>query len=226
MKKTIIIYAIATAVLFALFLFVLIAVLTIDVQPTGLENTVIGLATINLAVFNYFNVNMPWYYTTGWLSISAIIVAFSFSIFGLIQLIKRRSLLKVDYQILLLGAIYVLIIGIYVLFEFVVINYRPIIIGDDIAASFPSSSVLMVVSVMGTAIVEINRLFRYKKAVRIALIALAVELVIITVVGRQFSGVHWFTDILAGVLLGTSITLLYKTLVLTVEYAKIKRKAQ
>ena len=135
-----------TVILIALIRFV-------DVAPIGAQGTSIGLSHLNQFVFDFFGVNMLWYNITDWLGIAAVLTAFLFAIIGLVQLIKRRSLLKVDREILALGVLYLVVIGLYIIFETVIINYRPIIMPDNTRpeASFPSSHTMLVCVIMGSA---------------------------------------------------------------------------
>ena len=82
------------------------------------------------------------YTITDWLGLVPIIICMCFGVLGFAQLVKHRSLLKVDTDILLLGAYYVLVILCYLLFEMVPINYRPILINGNLEASYPSSRFL------------------------------------------------------------------------------------
>lgn len=50
-------------------------------------------------------------------------------------MIKRRSILKVDKEILGLGVYYIIVIGLYIFFETYVINYRPILMDGILEAS-------------------------------------------------------------------------------------------
>jgi len=68
--------------------------------------------------------------------------------------IRRKELLA---GILLLGAYYVLVILCYLLFEMVPINYRPILINGNLEASYPSSTTLLVLSVMPTLKYQTDR---------------------------------------------------------------------
>ena len=208
---------IISGTLFLLFALLIVAVLKIDVKPIGPENSSIGLATINKAVFDFFKVNMIWYHITDWISVVAIAVALGFAVLGLVQLIKRKSIKKVDIGILVLGAVYILTAACYVLFEFAVVNYRPIILGENLAPSFPSSTTLTVVVITGTAIIQFNRMFKQKKSLRIITITISSVILGITVIGRQISGVHWFTDILGALLLGSAIIVLYYAIVMLLE---------
>ena len=193
-----------TVILIALIRFV-------DVAPIGAQGTSIGLSHLNQFVFDFFGVNMLWYNITDWLGIAAVLTAFLFAIIGLVQLIKRRSLLKVDREILALGVLYLVVIGLYIIFETVIINYRPIIMPDNTRpeASFPSSHTMLVCVIMGSAAMLINRYIKNKTLCR-ALRAMCFVIIIVTVVGRSIAGVHWFTDIFGGVLISVTLLSLYK----------------
>lgn len=69
---------------------------------------------------------------------------------GATQLVRHRSLFAVDPDLLLLGVYYVLIAAAYLLFEAFPINYRPIPIDGVMEASYPSSTTLLVLSIMPT----------------------------------------------------------------------------
>ena len=196
-----------TVILIALIRFV-------DVAPIGAQGTSIGLSHLNQFVFDFFGVNMLWYNITDWLGIAAVLTAFLFAIIGLVQLIKRRSLLKVDREILALGVLYLVVIGLYIIFETVIINYRPIIMPDNTRpeASFPSSHTMLVCVIMGSAAMLINRYIKNKTLCR-ALRAMCFVIIIVTVVGRSIAGVHWFTDIFGGVLINVMLLSLYKEVI-------------
>ena len=132
----------------------------IDVQNAGVNGTEIGFATLNVWFHRITGVHMMLYSVTDWLGLVPVIICMCFGILGFIQLIKRRSLLKVDTDLLLLGIYYVLIVLGYMLFEMVPINYRPILIDDNLEASYPSSTTLLVLSVMPTLNYQAGRRIR------------------------------------------------------------------
>ena len=186
----------------------------VDAAPIGAQGTSIGLSHLNQFVFDLFGVNMLWYNITDWLGVAAVLTGFVFAVTGLVQLIKRRSLLKVDREILSLGGLYIVVIGLYLFFENVIINYRPIIMPDNTSpeASFPSSHTMLVCVIMGSAAMLINRYIRNKPLNRILRVVCFV-IIGVTVVGRLIAGVHWFTDILGGILISVTLLSLYEEVI-------------
>lgn len=199
---------------FLLTVILIALVRLVDVAPIGEQGTSIGLSHLNRFIFDLFGVNMLWYTITDWLGIAAILTAFVFAVTGLVQLIKRRSLLKVDREVLSLGGLYIVVIGLYLLFENVIINYRPIIIPDNThsEASFPSSHTMLVCVIMGSAVMLINKYIKNKTLCR-ALRIICFVIIGVTVVGRLIAGVHWFTDILGGILISVTLLSIFKEVI-------------
>lgn len=211
---------IITGVLFAAFILYTIAVSVVDVQAVGPEKTNVGFATINRAVSLFLGYNAFWYKLTEVTGILTLLVAGAFGLLGVAQLVTKKSITKVDTDILILGGFYVLVVIFYVLFEVLKINYRPVILDEGLEASYPSSHSMLVFCVMITAIMQFRSRISDKNVLMIAEIA-SIAIVVITVLGRMVSGVHWFTDILGGVLLGTALVMLYYS---GVELSKYMRK--
>ena len=212
---------IITGALFLAFILYTIAVRVVDVQAVGPENSNIGFATINRAVFIFFGDNPFWYNVTEVTGILALLVAAVFGLLGVAQLVTKKSITKVETDIIILGGFYVLVMIFYVLFEVFIINYRPVILEEGLEASYPSSHSMLVFCIMITAIMQFRSRISEK---RVLLIAEIVSIVIIsvTVLGRLVSGVHWFTDILGGVLLGTALVMLYYSAVECMKYMRKK----
>lgn len=191
------------AVLFAVFT-VLVAVA--DVRPLGPLGSEIGFARLNTYIFDKIGTNDAWGKVTEVFGIAAIAVACFFCGLGIYTAIKRKSLRRVDKWLYIMFGSYALIVIFYLLFELIVVNYRPILSEGELQASYPSSHTLIVLTVLGTAIPQVLRL--KNRAARIMLVSVAAAVMALTVVGRLVCGVHWFTDILGGVLLSAVIVLL------------------
>ncbi len=196
-----------------LFVFFTLLVRVIDVQAVGPLESRVGFAGLNLAVHNFFGMHIFWYKLTQVLGIAAIFVAAVFAIVGFIQLIKRKSLLKVDKDLLMLGIVYIVLILLYVLFEKVPINYRPVVLdtAEGLEPSYPSTHTMLILTIFGTAIRCAGVYIKNQKLVFTAKI-LCLVIMAITIVGRLVCGVHWFTDIVGGVLISLAFISLYKNL--------------
>lgn len=194
--------------LVAAFVLWTVIICFVDVQAIGPEGSSVGFATLNEFVHELTGVNWLLYTITDWLGLVPIAVALGFAILGLVQLIKRRSLLKVDRDILVLGGFYIAVMAAYVLFEFVVINYRPILIEGHLEASYPSSTTMLIMCVMPTAAMQLNARIKNTVVKRCVIIAI-VAFIAFMVIGRIFSGVHWLTDIVAGALLSAGLVMNY-----------------
>ena len=184
-------------------------VLFIDVKEIGPENSKVGLSSLNGFFHGLTGVNFSLYLITDWLSLIPVFIVLGFGVFGLAQLIKRKSIKKVDFDILVLGVFYMVTFSFYILFEFVKINFRPILIDGVLETSYPSSTTMLVLCVMSTLITEID--FRIKNLkIKKMLKILTVTFILFMVIGRMISGVHWLSDIIAGVLLSLGLIFLYK----------------
>lgn len=184
----------------------------VDVQPVGQNGTNVGFATFNVWFHGITGVHMGIYTATDWLGLVPIAVCLCFGVLGAVQLVRRRSLFRVDSDLLLLGAYYVVVILCYLVFEMVPINYRPIPIDGIMEASYPSSTTLLVLSVMPTLKFQVDRRAR-GSAAKGAATAFVVAFSALMVIGRLVAGVHWATDIVGAVLLAAGLFMLYKSAV-------------
>ena len=204
MKKKFII----AAVCFGLFLLLILLVKLVDVAPVpAVEGTEIGLSKLNMAIHDLFGENLGWYKITNILGYLAILIALCFAAVGGLQLVYRRSILKVDKELLLLGGLYVVTVIFYVLFEKVVVNYRPMLMPDGTGpeASFPSSHTMLSCVILGSGLGLLKKYTKKNKTIQLVLTVLFAVMLALIVAGRLLSGVHWFTDILGGLLLSVAL---------------------
>ena len=210
MKKKLI----ASAVCFGLFLLLILLIKTVDVAAVGPEGTKIGLSKLNVAIHEMLGEHLGWYKITNILGYLAILIALCFAAIGGLQLIYRRSVLMVDREILLLGGLYVVTVLFYILFEKVIVNYRPMLMpdGDGIEASFPSSHTVLSCVILGSGLLLLKKYARKNRTVQLVLTVIFAVMLALIVAGRLLSGVHWFTDIIGGLLLSAALLNAYEGL--------------
>lgn len=184
------------------------AVCMLDVQAIGPRASCVGLAGLNGAVHEITGVHMALYHITDWLGLVPVGVAFSFGVLGFLQWIKRKKLALVDAGILVLGGFYLVLLAAYLLFEKYPVNYRPVLIDGFLEASYPSSTTLLVLCVMPTAMLQWNQRIKHPVGKRLMGAILSLFTVFM-VLGRLLAGVHWFSDIVGGVLLSAGLVMMY-----------------
>ena len=180
----------------------------VDVKAIGPAGSSVGLAGINRFVHDLTGVHMGLYVITDWLSLIPAGVCMGFGMLGLSQWIRRKHLLRVDRSILVLGVFYIVVAAVYLLFEVLVINYRPVLIDGILEASYPSSTTMLVLCVMLTAMMQMNERIR-NRALRSGACVLILGFTAFMVIGRLISGVHWMSDIVGGALLSAGLVMLY-----------------
>ena len=180
----------------------------VDVQAIGPQGSCVGFATLNGGFHALTGVHMWLYTVTDWLGLVPIAVAFSFATLGLVQWIRRKRLGKVDRSLLVLGGFYIAVMAMYALFEYVEINYRPVLINGYLELSYPSSTTLLVLCVMPTAILQLQHRIRHLVLRRLVVFSI-LAFTAFTVIGRLLSGVHWLSDILGGALCSAGLVTMY-----------------
>ena len=181
----------------------------VDVQPIGPRGSAVGFATVNRFVHDLTGVHMSLYVLTDWLSLVPLGFAAGFGLLGLVQWIRRKQLRKVDPGILALGVFYMAVMGTFLLFEVLAVNCRPVLIEGVLEPSYPSSTTMLVMCVMPTAVMQLNRRIRNARVKRCAGFVITV-FALFMVAGRLVAGVHWFTDIAGGALLSAGLVGLYR----------------
>ena len=202
-KKNIIIASILTVVSIVYTLLVKY----VDVKDIGPNNSSVGFATLNNAFKNLVGNTNIIYKISELFGYLLLLLVLIYGCIGLYQLIKRKSLFKVDREIIILGCFYVLMMIVYVLFEKVVINYRPILIDGELEPSFPSSHTLLSLCVGLSSLIVSKKYFNKEYIKTINLITII--LMCVTLLTRIISGVHWISDIIGGVLISCALVSCY-----------------
>jgi undecaprenyl-diphosphatase len=209
---------IASGCLFVLSIVYTVLVSVVDKAPIGPNETSVGFSAMNKAFADAIGLNLTWDKITDLFMGIALLVALSFVVIGFIQLIQRKSLLKVDKAILVLAGVYVLVVILYVVFDKFALNYRPYLLPDEteLEASFPSSHVLVICTILSTAISAWSVIFYEKKVLFNVLRFCAIIVMLLAVAGRALAGVHWITDIIAGVIYSATIACIYMTILVKI----------
>lgn len=214
--------SIITPIIFGvLFLIFTLLVKTVDVQAIGPMGTSVGFAGINGSFHSFTGESPLLYNITEVMGLVAIAVAGIYALGGLIQLIRTRDIKEVKEEIIFRGVIYSIVLVLYILFELVVINYRPMIMPGDVLPepSFPSTHTMLVCCVMGCTFYSVGRLVKNRNAA-IALKIASLAVILITVLGRLFCGVHWLTDIVGGLLISACLVSLYNVLLTNFSFSE------
>ncbi len=196
----------------------------VDVGAVGPANTKVGFSTINQQFFEMFSIDICYTITQvlGYVSIG---IMFGFACFGAMQIVKNKGFKGVNPNLYFLAITYLLLIATYVLFENFVINYRPTLgVGGVLEASYPSSHAMLIVVVFLTAGIAISRMCNNKK-LKVVLSVFCPLIAIGATIARLFSGVHWLTDIIGGVLVGLTLVAFFNALSLLVVKEKVEDEA-
>lgn len=197
------------AILFLCFVIFTILVKFAHVSAIGPLNSSVGFSEINLYIFNHTKHILAWHYVSEAVLYLSFAVAIVFACVGIAQLIKRKNIKDVDKNLILLGAFFIVVALIYIVFEFVVINFRPILIDGVLEASYPSSHTMISVFLIGSALIELHKMGKFNKWLILSVDIFSIALLVLGILGRLFSGMHWFTDVFAGVLLSVALLFIF-----------------
>ena len=204
----------AAAALLAVFALWTAAVCVVDVQAIGPHESSVGFASLNGFFHRAVGVHLALYTATDWLSLIPLLLCAGFGILGLAQWVRRRSLAKVDASLLALGGFYMAVLAAFMLFEVFPVNYRPVLLDGQLEASYPSSTTLLTLCALPTAIMQFNGRIKQPALRRFVTLALTLFTAFM-VIGRLISGVHWLTDIIGGALLSAGLVTLYAAVICT-----------
>ena len=220
-KKGLLIYMCLITFIIAMMYIVLVKYT--DVGAIAADGSNVGFSTINVYFKELIGYSKTWYKVSTYLGILPIAIAGAYALLGLYQLIKNKSLAKVDKKLYVLAGFYALFVFIYFLFEKVALNYRPVMIDGEVEASFPSTHTLLAVCMCGSSLLLSAYFIKNKKALKICNI-LTWLIMIALVVTRTISGVHWVTDILGGVIISLFMLMVLYTAIYYVSHPEKKER--
>ena len=213
----------------ACLLFSLLAILfTILVKTIGVDEVIvndvsgeissavttdIGFSAVNSSIRDSIGYSETWYKISKYAGYIIFVPAIIFALLGAYQLVKYRSFKKVSRELKLLAPFYAAVGAIYILFEqFLIINYCPVLRDGALKTSYPSSHTLFAMCLCCSAMMVVARLLRNNHAKLAIVINLALTvLMLVTVVGRFLSGVHWLTDIIGGIFISSALLFFFAT---------------
>lgn len=184
----------------------------VDVAPIGPKASSVGFSTLNKFVFNFLGRSNIWYNITEVLGMISILIALFYALIGLYKLIKNKSILKIDKEIIILGIFYFVVLLVYLFFEKAIINYRPVLVKGVLEASYPSSHTMLSICICLSAIIINNKLYKNMRISKI-INTLSIIIMITTTVGRLLSGMHWVSDILGGIIISICLSYIFKTVI-------------
>lgn len=205
--KKIYLYIIPTLLLVAFItLTLLVAYYDRDIFSSFVPGGETGLQKFN-NLFPHFSYNETLDKISDIFMIIGLLMMFIAFGVGLYQLIKRKGLKKVDFDIYLFGGEIVIMIIVWLLFEIFPISYRPLTI-LDLESSFPSTHVMIVATTYLSFSWMISK--RYPKLwIKIVAYAFSTISIAITFAFRLVSGMHWFTDCLGGLLISLAMVSIF-----------------
>lgn len=209
LKKKNIIISICLIILSVIYT---ILVKYVDVAPIGPKASSVGFSTLNKFVFNFLGRSNIWYNITEVLGMISILIALFYALIGLYKLIKNKSILKIDKEIIILGIFYFVVLLVYLFFEKVIINYRPVLVKGILEASYPSSHTMLSICICLSAMIINNKLYKTMGISKI-INTLSIIIMITTTVGRLLSGMHWLSDILGGIIISICLSYIFKTVI-------------
>jgi undecaprenyl-diphosphatase len=210
---------VTTGILFVIAVVYTLLVKYYDVAAIGPKGSEVGFSGINEVIHKMFPFNNTWYKFTKYFGLVPVLYGVFYGLQGLGQLIKTKSLKKVDKRLIYLLVFYVLVAVTFVFFEKVIINYRPVLEDGVLEASYPSTHTLIAVCFCASSLLISRYYIKDKKALKI-FDNITLVLMIFLVVGRLIAGCHWLTDIMGGIVISTFLVFLYYSFIYT--YKKVR----
>lgn len=188
-----------------LFLFILLLILLMTVDRANNIYKQIGLFSFNkLFLVDYSN--EAWDEFSDVILYISLLFILGLAIYGFYQLSKKRSLFKVDKDIIFIGCGLAILAFVWLVFDKLIdVNYRPIAISGTAQTSFPSTHTMIAAFVLLAATRAILK--RNGNEIKYQLLAYSGSsiLILLCSLGRILSKMHWATDVLGGLFIGVGL---------------------
>ncbi len=211
---------------FLLFMVSLVYTLLIkfvDVRGIAADGSNVGFASINSFFKDLLPFNKTWYEISNVLGFIAILIAVLYAMLGCYQLVQVKKISKVDKRLLILAGFYIVFAILYVVFDKVAINYRPVMIDGEVEASFPSTHTMLAICICGSSLL-VSKYFVTHKEIRKYIDVMSWGLMIFIVIARVLAGVHWITDIIGGIIISLLLLMIFYTIIYIVNHKKSTQK--
>lgn len=153
---------------------------------------------------------MQWEKITDIILITALAVLGVFAVLGLTEWIKRKSLKKVDRELLAMILPLVLMAATYFIFDkLLVLNTRPNGSGEP---SFPSSHTMATATIFLMTMLALKKYVK-NKALRIFLDIVMLILIALVSVGRVAANMHWASDVIGALIFSLIFATIYYLLI-------------
>jgi len=199
-------WMIISIVLLIVMIVYTILVKYVDVKPIGQRGTDVGFSLLNKAVKGLLPYKEMFYKISKYAGVIPFGFVATYGLLGLINLIKSKGFKKMDKRYIILGLFYVIFVCLYIFFEKVIINYRPY---GDFEASYPSTHTLLAICLCGTSLLVSKQLIK-NNTLRVLYDIAAWALMVVIVVTRVMSGVHWASDIIGGIIISLTYLSFFK----------------
>ena len=181
----------------------------VDVKAIGPQSSEVGFSILNKFVHGLLPFNETFYKISKYAGLLPFGFVAAYGLHGFINLIKNKGFKKMDKKYIILGLFYIIFVAMYLFFEKIPINYRPVLVKGALEASYPSTHTLIAICLCGTSLIVSKQLIK-NDTMRLLFDIAAWCLMIGIVITRIISGVHWASDIIGGILLSITYLAFFK----------------
>lgn len=192
-----------------LFLVLTVSLLLVDVQSAGAQT--VGWASLNFWWHDLISVQHGWHIVSNIVATVTLLALCAMVVWQFIIMLRGKSFRAFLKQWLAFDITVILLVLCYVLFQIVVVNYRPIMIDGMAEVSYPSSHILLFATLLPLIVCECWHNVPSKVWRRVIAVS-ALVLMVVGIVARALCGYHWLTDSVGALLLSAALVAWYKVM--------------